>query len=185
MKIWDSKNILGMVISIWECEFVVDEAASEQAFGKPVNAPPGVAYGLNLYGTPDALRREREGVRWHPPPRTHVRLVVLALCPAHADTLKICVPYTVRNGFQICRGFAEANATRQIGDNRTHQHLVARVTRHVPQHAQKVIHGILTVSGSGGGLSDGEHLGDGLEVSGHGLFPSMCVPLYTYIIPHW
>ena len=23
MKIWDSKNILGMVISTWECEFVV------------------------------------------------------------------------------------------------------------------------------------------------------------------
>ena len=52
MKIWDSKNILGMVISTWECEFVVGEAASEQAFGEVVNASPGVADGKTLDGFP-------------------------------------------------------------------------------------------------------------------------------------
>ena len=52
MKIWDSKNIVGMVIFAWECEFVVGEAASEQAFGEVVNASPGVAYGKTLDGFP-------------------------------------------------------------------------------------------------------------------------------------
>lgn len=100
-------------------------------------------------------------------PLEHVfALVVLALCPAHANTLKICVSHTVRNGFQIGGGCAEANAIRQIGDNRTHEYFVARVARHVPQHAQKVVHGILKVGGSGGGLGDGEDMGESLEVGG-------------------
>lgn len=108
------------------------------------------------------------------PPRTRVRLVVLALCPAHADSLKIRVSHTVRNGFQIGGGFAEANAVRQIGDNRTNQYLLGQVAGHIPQHAQKVVHGILKVGGSGGRLGDGEDMGESLEVSGHGLFPSVC-----------
>ena len=119
------------------------------------------------------------------PPRTRVRLVVLALCPAHANPLKIRVPHTIRDGFQIGGGFAEANATRQIGDYRTHEYFVARVARHVPQHAQEVVHGVLKVGGSGGGLGKGEDLGDGLEVSGHWSVLSVCVTLDTYIMPYW
>ena len=44
----------------------------------------------------------------------------ISLCPANANALKIRVSHTVRDGFQIGGGFAEANATRQIRDYRTH-----------------------------------------------------------------
>ena len=52
MKTWGFKNILGMVIFAWECEFVVGEAASEQAFGEAENPSPGVADGKTLDGFP-------------------------------------------------------------------------------------------------------------------------------------
>lgn len=39
-------------IFAWECEFVVGKAASEQAFGRVVNASPGVADGKTLDGFP-------------------------------------------------------------------------------------------------------------------------------------
>ena len=55
-----------MVIFAWECEFVVGEAASEQAFGEVVNPSPGVADGKTLDGFP-ALCQRREGVQGAPP----------------------------------------------------------------------------------------------------------------------
>ena len=45
-------NYIEWVIFAWECEFVVGEAASEQAFGKAENPSPGVADGKTLDGFP-------------------------------------------------------------------------------------------------------------------------------------
>lgn len=174
-KTWERE----FAIFSWEREFAQAKPFHEHLFAHGQNVPRPILY---LRTRVWYLHVSRETVGGAvAPPRTRVCLVVLTLCPADANTLEIRVPHTVRDGFQLRGSFAETNTAHQIRDYCTHQYLVVRIVRHVPQHAQEVVDSILTVGGSGGGFSNGENISDGLEISGHGRFLSLGVPVTVIV----